>query len=82
MLMIYKNVKGNRYKQLIDLLSKYCNRFAFVENRQLMDFEDERLAYVNELIFDIQYDLIERRIQKEWETTILSKDTAYVFIFI
>ena len=46
MLEIYENVKGKRYGQLIDILSRECNRFAFVENRQLMEIEEERLAYV------------------------------------
>lgn len=81
MLMINKNVKGKRYKKLIDLLSRNCNRFAFVENRQLMEIEEERLAYVDDIISDIKWNLIERRIQKEWETTRLSEDTAYVFYF-
>ena len=56
MLMITENVKGRRYKQLIDFLSKHCNRFAFVENRQMMDIEEERLAYIDE-------HLIERKTQ-------------------
>ena len=81
MLTINKNVKGKRYKQLIDLLSRECNRFAFVENRQLMECEEERLAYVDNLISDIKCHLIERRIQQEWETTSLLEDTAYVFYF-
>ncbi len=81
MLMIEKNVKGKRYKQLIDLLSRECNRFAFVEDRRLMEIEEERLAYVDHLISDIKYLLIERRIQQEWETTKLLEDTAYVFYF-
>ena len=81
MLTIYKNVKGKRYKQLIDLLSRECNRFAFVENRQLMECEEERLAYVDDLISDIKCHLIERRIQQEWETTRLLEDTAYIFYF-
>ncbi|MDG5471327.1 stage III sporulation protein AH [Jeotgalibacillus sp. ET6] len=81
MLMINKDVKGKRYKHLIDLLSRNCNRFAFVENRQLMEIEEERLAYVDDIISDIRWHLIERRIQKEWETTKLLEDTAYVFYF-
>lgn len=63
MLMITENVKGKRYKRLIDILSKHCNRFAFVENRQLMEIEEERLAYVDNLIVDIKGHLIERKIQ-------------------
>ena len=39
MLMITENVKGKCYKQLINLLSKYCNRFAFVEDRRMMDID-------------------------------------------
>lgn len=52
MLDVSENVKGKRYKRLIDLLSKHCNRFAFVENRQMMEIEEERLAYVDILIED------------------------------
>ena len=81
MLMINKNVKGKHYKQLIDLLSRNCNRFAFVENRQLMEFEKERLAYIDNLITEIEEHLIERRIQKEWKTKRLSEDIAYVYYF-
>ena len=81
MLTINKNVKGKRYKQLIDLLSRECNRVAFVENRQLMECEEDRLAYVDNLISDIKCHLIERRIQQEWETTRLLEDTAYIFYF-
>lgn len=81
MLMITENIKGKRYKQLIDILSTNCNRFAFVENRQMMEIEEERLAYIDMLISDIAVHLIERKIQQEWGTTKLSEDTAYVFYF-
>lgn len=81
MLMIRENVKGKRYKQLIDLLLKHCNRFAFVENREMMEIEEERLAYIDHLIADIQGHLIERKIQRKWETTKLSRGTAYVYYF-
>lgn len=81
MLIITENVKGKRYKQLIDVLARHCNRFAFVENRQLMEMEEERLAYVDLLISDIAHHLIERKVQHEWETTALSKDSAYVYYF-
>ena len=81
MIMIYENVKGKRYHQLIDLLARRCNRFAFVENRQLMEDEELRLAYVDELIETIKDQLIERKVQREWETTILGESTAYVFYF-
>jgi hypothetical protein len=77
-----KDIKGKQYKQLIDLLSRECNRFAFVEDRRLMEFEKERLAYIDNLIADIAEHLIERKVQREWETTILSnKDMAYVYYF-
>lgn len=81
MLDVSENVKGKRYKQLIDLLSKQCNRFAFVENRQMMEIEEERLAYVDILIADIEEHLIKRKIQREWETTRLGEGTAYVYYF-
>ncbi|MBP3953101.1 stage III sporulation protein AH [Bacillus suaedae] len=81
MLTIYKNIKGKQYKKLIDLLSRNCNRFAFVEDRRMMEIEEERLAFVDDMISDIKWNLIEKRIQREWETTRLSEDTAYVFYF-
>ena len=82
MLLVTENIKGKHYKQLIDLLSKHSNRFAFVDNRQMMEFEDERLAYIVSFIADIDEHLVERKIQREWETTKLAKeDTAYVFYF-
>ncbi|WP_231630143.1 stage III sporulation protein AH [Lysinibacillus sp. ZYM-1] len=46
-----------------------------------MDDEELRLAIVDELIADINYHLIERTIQCEWETTTLGENTAYVFYF-
>ncbi|WP_240035384.1 stage III sporulation protein AH [Neobacillus notoginsengisoli] len=79
--MMHENVKGKKYKQLIDLLSRQCNRFAFVENRQMMEIEEERLAYIDDLIVDMKGHLIERKIQREWETTRLAEDTAYVYYF-
>jgi hypothetical protein len=81
MLMIYKDVKGKQYLKLIDLLSKKCNRFAFVENRQMMEIEEDRLAYVDNLISDIKEHLIERKVQREWATTKLGENTAYVYYF-
>lgn len=84
MLMIYKDndIKGKQYLQLIDLLSRNCNRFAFVENRQMMEIEEVRLAYVDNLITNIKEHLIERKVQREWETTKLGeKNTAYVYYF-
>ena len=81
MLMITENVKGKRYKQLIDFLSKHSNQFAFVENRQMMETEEERLAYIDNLLSEIEGHLLERKIQREWETTKLAGGTAYVFYF-
>lgn len=81
MLMIMENIKSKRYKQFIDLLSKHCNKFAFVENRQMMEIEEERLTYIDHLIEDIRDHFIKRKIQAEWETTRLSDSTAYVFYF-
>ncbi|MFC7686401.1 stage III sporulation protein AH [Ureibacillus sp. GCM10028918] len=79
--MITENVKGKQYKQLIELLARSCNRVAFVENRQLMENEESRLAYVDQLITDINDQLIERKIQRKWETTALGHGTAYVYYF-
>lgn len=73
-----ENVKGKEYKLLLDLLSRQCNRFAFVENRQMMEFEEERLDYIDKLIGSIKGHLIERKIQQKWET---SQGSAYVFYF-
>ncbi|QCR34386.1 stage III sporulation protein AH [Lysinibacillus sp. SGAir0095] len=80
-MMMTENVKGKRYRKLIELLARRCNRFAFVENRQLMEDEASRLAYVDQLIETIKEQLIERKVQRQWETTALGEDTAYVFYF-
>lgn len=79
--MVTENIKGQRYNLLINILAKHCDCFAFVENRQLMEIEEERLAYVDELIADIKKHLLERKIQREWETTKLRGATAYVYYF-
>jgi len=34
----------------------------------MMQIEEERLAYIDNLIANIEEHLIERRIQQEWET--------------
>lgn len=47
----------------------------------MMEIEEESLAYIDNLIPDIEGHLIERKIQREWETTKLSGGTAYVFYF-
>ncbi|MFA1737848.1 stage III sporulation protein AH [Lysinibacillus fusiformis] len=80
--MISENIMGQRYQQLIDILAKRCNRFAFVENRQLMDNEELWLAAVDELLAPIKSQLIERKVQNEWETTTLSENTAFVYYFL
>ena len=82
LIMITENLEGKRYQQLIELLARRCNRFAFVENRQLMDDEELRLAIVEELIAEIEDQIIERKIQRQWETTALGEGTAYVFYFL
>ncbi|WP_404447771.1 hypothetical protein LG307_02695 [Sutcliffiella horikoshii] len=79
--MVTENIKGQRYNLLINILAKHCDCFAFVENRQLIEIEEERLAYVDELIADIKKHLLERKIQREWETTKLRGATAYVYYF-
>lgn len=71
-----------RYQHLIDILAKRCNRFAFVENRQLMENEELRLAAVDELLAPIKSQLIERKVQNEWETTTLGENTAFVYYFL
>ncbi|WP_235189246.1 stage III sporulation protein AH [Exiguobacterium sp. NG55] len=81
MLMINQNVKGKHYEALIDVLFKHCTHFAFVEDRRRMEIEDERLACMDVLIEEIRWDLIERTIVSEWETTRLSGDTAYLYSF-
>jgi hypothetical protein len=81
MLMINENVKGKSYKQLIDFLSKHCDRFAFVENRQMMEMEEERLAFIENLLVVMKGQLLESKIQREWETTKLAGGTANVFYF-
>lgn len=81
MRMIMEDVKGKHYKQLIDLLQRSCDRFAFVEDRRLMDIEEERLEEVEQLFAPIEAHFIERKTQTEWETTSLSDGSAYVYYF-
>ncbi|WP_342559141.1 stage III sporulation protein AH [Metasolibacillus sp. FSL K6-0083] len=82
MLIINKNVIGEEYKKLINILSEHCDYFAFVENRQMMKNEKERLDYITNLITKIQGNLIKTNIQSKWETTALGAgNTAYVFYF-
>lgn len=81
MLMITQDVKGERYEALIDVLLEHCTHFAFVEDRRRMEIEEERLAYMDVLTEEIRWDLIERTIVSEWETTRLSVDTAYLYSF-
>lgn len=81
MLMINQDVKGKHYEALIDVLFKHCTHFAFVEDRRRMEIEDERLTYMDVLTEEIRWDLIERTIVSEWETTRLSGDTAYLYSF-
>lgn len=45
----------------------------------MMEIEEERLAYLDNLIADIEVHLIERKVQREWKTTKLCEDTAYVY---
>ncbi len=80
--MVTENVKGKRYKQLIDLLSRNCNVFAFVENRQMMRLKKNDLPMLMPLIVIIKEHLLDRKIQREWKTTKLSEATAYVFYFM
>ncbi|WP_337982201.1 stage III sporulation protein AH [Lysinibacillus sp. JNUCC-52] len=79
--MIREKVEGKRYQHLIEFLATRCNRFAFVENRQLMDDEKLRLAFVDEIMAEIKDQIIDRKIQRQWETTILGESTAFVFYF-
>lgn len=62
MLTITQDVKGKRYEALIDVLLEHCTHFAFVEDRRLMEIEEERLAYMDVLTEEIRWDLIERTI--------------------
>lgn len=54
MVMIMEDIKGKSYKQLIDILFKHSDTFAFVESTQWMEFESDRLAFVDQLISDIR----------------------------
>lgn len=77
MIEIDENIKGKRYKRLIDWLQKHCDYFAFVVNGQLMNLE-ERYAFIE----TIDEHLMERKVQTEWETTILSGgDIVHVYYF-
>ncbi len=77
MLIITENVKGKRYNHLMDLLTRHCNKFAFVEN----EMEEESHAAIDARIVYIKEHLLERKIQREWETTKLPEATVYVSYF-
>ena len=79
--MMTEDVTGKKYEALIDFLLTQCTHFAFVEDRRLMEIEEERLAYVELLTEAIRWDLIERTVVKEWATTRLPDATAYVYTF-
>ena len=81
MLEVQKDVIGEDYKKLINILSKHCNRFAFVENRQMMENEKKRLNHIDNITAKIKEYLIKTSIQGEWETTVLGAGNAYVFYF-
>lgn len=81
MLVITQDVKGERYEALIDVLLEHGTHFAFVEDRRRMEIEEERLVYMDVLTEEIRWDLRERTIVSEWETTRLSGDTAYLYSF-
>lgn len=82
MVMITEDIKGKQYKQLIDILFKHTDTFAFVEDGRRMEFESDRLSYVNQLISDIKLHLIERKVQSRWETTRITDGIkAYVYYF-
>lgn len=82
MIEICENIKEKRYKRFINYLLKHGDRFAFVVNKQMMEFAEERFIYIENLISNIKDYLIEIRTQREWETTKLSNgNTAYVYYF-
>lgn len=81
MLEIQKDIDGQDYFKLIEYAMKHCNRFAIVERKDMMADEKGRMAYVNELVEDIQDSLIEIKEQSSWETNGLVDSMAYVFYY-
>lgn len=76
--MIDEHIKGKRYKSLIDLLQKQCNRFAFVVDERFT-LRDESIARIKHLTDSLEHHLIEIRKQKGWETTSLADGVADVY---
>ena len=81
MFEIHQDVEGQDYNKLIEYALKHCNRFAFVERKDMMANEKIRLAYINELVAEIEDSLIEIKEQSSWETNGLLNSTAYVFYY-
>jgi hypothetical protein len=76
-----KDIKGENYRSLIELASKKCDKFAFVQRRDMMVDEIVAMKYHNKLVKDIKSSFIERKEQSEWAVTELLEATAYVYYY-
>jgi hypothetical protein len=76
-----EDIKGEDYRLLIEVAFDKCNRFAFVQRRDLMENENVAMEHFYKLVENIKDSFIEMKEQSEWETTELLDSTAYVFYY-
>jgi hypothetical protein len=76
-----EDIKGEDYRLLIEVAADKCNRFAFVQRRDLMEDENVAMGHFYEFVENIKDSFIEMKEQSEWETTELLESTAYVFYY-
>lgn len=71
------NLEGEDYRKLIEIVSKYCNRFAFVVPLYEHLDENKRLKEIDDFIEPIQWFLIERKKQDYW----LPKESYVTYVW-
>ncbi len=76
-----QDISEEDYQLLLEKALDKCNRFAFVQRRDMMENEKVAMKSFYKLIEPIKDSLIEMKEQMEWETTELLESTAYVFYF-
>lgn len=76
-----KDIKGENYCALIEFASKKCDKFAFVQRRDIIGDEKIAMEYHNKLVKDIKSSFIEKKEQSEWAVTELLEETACVYYY-
>lgn len=73
-----KDVVGKEYQDLIELVSKKCDKFALVVRKDMFENDKWAMRFYNKTLGDIQSSLIEMKEQSEWAVNLLVESTAYV----